>query len=143
MSEHLAEKLHELQIAHDVRISGDFVRIYCDGHHAAEQRQPLQSAGAQAACYRRVPVLCADCASLQTYAEKRRAFCPYESDKPFCSECETHCYSTEHREHMRRVMRYAGPRSFHIHPVEGVKHVMAVRRGKKTATDVADEQRHQ
>ena len=134
MSERLAGKLGEPQIAHDVCISGDFVRIYCDGHHASESREVLQSPGVAADCYRRPLVLCAGCADLQIYAEKRRAFCPFDP-KPFCSECETHCYSTEYREYMREVMRYAGPRSLHIHPIEGVKHAMAVRRGKKMMND--------
>ncbi len=62
------------------------------------------------------------------YAEKRRAFCPNDP-KPFCSYCDTHCYRPDMREHMRDVMRYAGPRSmWHGHAIEGVKHLIE---GKK------------
>jgi hypothetical protein len=130
MSERLQERLRDPLVAHDVRVSGDFVRVYCDGHHVDRDREQLASEGAKLGCYRRVPVLCADCAGLQTYAEKRRAFCPYDP-KPFCSACATHCYAPERREQMREVMRYAGRRVLsHGHPVDGVRHVIAMRRHK-------------
>ena len=128
MSERLQRALRDPEIAKDVRVSGDFVRLYCNAHHGDLRRGPLRSAGVEAGCYRRAPVLCGQCAELQAYAEKRRAFCPYDP-KPYCSACETHCYKEDRREEMRAVMRYAGPRSFlHGHPVEGVRHALAMRR---------------
>ena len=131
MGDRLAEMLADPTIAHDVRVSGDFVRVYCDGHHRESERAPLASAGSAAGCYRRPPVLCEGCAQLQVYAEKRRAFCPFDP-KPVCSECETHCYEPDRREQMREVMRYAGPRFVrHGHPIDGVKHVVAMRRHRK------------
>jgi hypothetical protein len=131
MSERLHERLADAEVAHDVRVSADFVRVFCDGHHADRDREPLASAAAQVGCYKSAPVLCEECATLQAYAEKRRAFCPYDP-KPFCSACETHCYEPDAREQMRHVMRYAGPRvAQHGHPIDGVKHVIAMRRHKK------------
>jgi len=110
MSERLRERLREPEVATDVRVSGDFVRLYCDGHHADRDRKPLVSAGVDEDCYRRVPVLCEDCASLQVYAEKRRAFCPLDP-KPMCKKCPTHCYKDDKRRQMREVMRYSGKKS--------------------------------
>jgi hypothetical protein len=131
LNERLAEKLSDSQIAHDVRVSGDFVRVYCDDHHTERERRPLASAGVDEGCYRTPPVLCDECAALQVYAEKRRAFCPYDP-KPFCSACETHCYQPDYREQMRVVMREAGPQFWrHGHPVDGVKHVRAMRQHKR------------
>lgn len=135
MSERLREKLRDAEVAHDVRVSGDFVRVFCDAHHVECDRAPLASTGVEEGVYRRIPTLCADCADLQAYAEKRRAYCPYDP-KPYCSECATHCYQAEPRAYMRDVMRYAGPRSLlHGHPIEGVKHALAMRRHRaKLAT---------
>jgi hypothetical protein len=137
-SERLVEALRDPRIASDVRVSGDFVRLYCKGNHEDRDREPLASAGVEVGCYRRVPVLCGECAELQEYAEKRRAFCPFDP-KPYCSECETHCYKPDRREHMREVMRYAGPRSFGTHPIEGVKHAMAMRRSRTKLRQAGEE----
>ena len=134
MGDRLAERFADADIAHDVRVSADFVRVYCDGHHRESERAPLASAGSVAGVYRKPPVLCEGCAELQAYAEKRRAFCPFDP-KPFCSECPTHCYKDDRREQMRKVMRYAGPKVMeHRHPIDGIKHVMAVRRSKRTSS---------
>ena len=110
MSERLHEKLRDREIATDVRVSGDFVQLYCNGHHKDRQRRPLMSIGVNEGCYRRVPMLCEDCAALQVYAEKRRAFCPLDP-KPMCKKCPTHCYKDDRRQQIREVMRYSGKKS--------------------------------
>ncbi|GAB4279348.1 MAG: hypothetical protein Kow0056_12400 [Coriobacteriia bacterium] len=131
MSERLDSRLRDPKVARDIRLVGDFIHIYCEDLHADRQRGELVSSGVLAGCYRRVPVLCDECAELAVYAEKRRAFCPYEP-KPFCSECETHCYTARYRDHMRDVMRHAGPQVLrHRHPIQGVRHALAMRRAKK------------
>ncbi len=65
--------------------------------------------------------LCADCAGLLAYAEKRLGLCPHQP-KPACKNCPTHCYLPEKRELMREVMRYAGPRMPLRHPLLTLKH---------------------
>jgi hypothetical protein len=57
-----------------------------------------------------------------------------KSPKPFCSYCDTHCYSAEKREFMREVMRYSGPRSVvRGHAIDSMRHRMEGRRACATA----------
>jgi len=134
MSDRFAEKMRETAVVHDTRLLGDFAVIYCRGNHADEAKAPLASDGAALGVYgARPPVVCDRCADLLAYAEKRRAYCP-KDPKPFCSHCDTHCYTSEQAEYMREVMRYAGPRSLlHGHAVDGIKHVIEGRKAKRTA----------
>jgi hypothetical protein len=134
MNETFVRKMLEPAVAGDTRLLGDFTVIYCKGNHADAVKAPLASDGASVGVYGpRPPVVCASCADLLTYAEKRRAHCP-KDPKPFCSHCDTHCYSPEQAEHMREVMRYAGPRSvLHGHAVDGIRHVIDGRKAKKAA----------
>ncbi len=110
MSEKLRQALRDREIAKDVKVSGDFVRLYCNGHHRDRRRKPLVSPGAEEGCYRKPLVLCDECAALQVYAEKRRAFCPLEP-KPMCKKCPKHCYKDDMRRYVREVMRYSGKKS--------------------------------
>lgn len=134
MSDTLRAKLADRDVRKDTRLLGDFAVIYCEGVHAGAERVRLESAGVEAGVYgRRVPVVCAECAGLLAYAEKRRAFCP-KDPKPFCSHCDTHCYTPEKRELMREVMRYAGPRSItRGHAIDSIKHLIEGRRAKRAA----------
>ncbi|MDA3936075.1 MAG: nitrous oxide-stimulated promoter family protein [Actinomycetota bacterium] len=134
-SNRFAQRMADANVAKDTRLLGDFVAIYCKGNHAQTKRVPLQSEGVTLGAYgRKVPAVCPDCAELLTYAEKRRAFCA-KDPKPFCSNCDTHCYEPEMREYMREVMRYAGPRSmFHGHAIDSIKHLLEGRAAKKAAT---------
>jgi len=118
----------------DTRLLGDFTAIYCRGNHGDAERIPLISDGADLGVYGpRAPEVCAECGDLLRYAEKRRAYCP-KDPKPFCSVCDTHCYSAEMSERMRVVMRYAGPRSmFHGYAIAGIKHVLAEKAAKRAA----------
>lgn len=134
MQDRFAEKMSNTKARGDTRLLGDFTHMYCRGNHRDAARTRLISAGVEAGVYgTRVPVVCAECADLLRYAEKRRAFCP-KDPKPFCSHCDTHCYAADMRERVRVVMRYAGPRSmFSRHAVAGVKHLLEGRRAKAAA----------
>ena len=55
--------------------------------------------------------LCAECNSLLEYARRRLDRCPFGDAKPTCNKCLVHCYSTDKREQIRVVMRWAGPNS--------------------------------
>lgn len=135
MNEKLSQRMADPKVAHDTRLLGDFAVIYCRGNHAGRPRRALVSDGASSGVYgKRPPEVCDDCADLLRYAEKRRAFCP-KDPKPFCSHCDTHCYSAEMREAMREVMRYAGPRSvLRGHAIDSVKHAIEGRRTSKRAS---------
>jgi len=140
MQDRFAEKMGDAKARSDTRLLGDFTRIYCRGVHAGAPRTALASDGADLGIYgHRPPVVCAECAQLLRYAEKRRAYCP-KDPKPFCSYCDTHCYTAEMRERMREVMRYAGPRSLlHGHAIDGVKHLIEGRRARTAAARAAAE----
>ena len=43
--------------------------------------------------------------------------------KTFCSNCRVHCYRSEMREEIRKVMRFSGPRMFFYHPA-AIRHVI-------------------
>ncbi len=128
--------MRDPEVIADTRLLGDFAVIYCRGVHAAVRREPLESEGAELGVYgRKRPEVCAECAELLRYAEKRRAYCP-KDPKPFCSYCDTHCYEPDMREHVREVMRYAGPRSWmHGHAVDGIKHLIEGRRHRERAEE--------
>jgi len=146
MSDRLSERLRDPKVAHDTRLLGDFAVIYCKGKHAGRPRRALATPGADLGVYgKHAPCLCEECAGLLEYAEKRRAFCPQDEPghpKPFCSHCETQCYSPEKRELMRDAMRYAGPRSMlHGHAVDGVKHMIEGRKHRAAARDAGSASR--
>lgn len=90
------------------------LRLYCRVHHAAALGKD--------------EFLCADCQQLSDYAEKRLRSCPFGDAKPTCAKCLVHCYSTERREQVRVVMRWAGPRMLRYHPILGIRHLLDGRR---------------
>lgn len=67
--------------------------------------------------------LCAECKELKEYCEYRLSLCPWGDKKPFCSNCSIHCYNKEHRERIREVMRFSGPRMLFHHPILAIRHV--------------------
>ena len=134
MQDRFVERISEPKAAADTRLLGDFTGIYCRGNHRGASRAPLLSDGVSAGAYgRKTPIVCDECAELLRYAEQRRAFCP-KHPKPFCSNCDTHCYKPAMREHMRDVMRYAGPRSIlHGYAIQGVRHLIEGRKARAKA----------
>jgi hypothetical protein len=80
--------------------------IYCKDHHTQDDGG-----------------LCDSCAGLMSYSETRLAKCPYGQNKPTCAKCPIHCYKQTQREHVRQVMRYAGPRMFRHHPWHALVHI--------------------
>ena len=73
------------------------IGMYCAHHH-----------GGQA--------MCAECAALSRYAQRRLARCVFGEDKPTCANCTVHCYKAEMRAKVRSVMRWSGPRMILRHP---------------------------
>ncbi len=76
------------------------------------------------------PQFCDLCADLADYADSKLDRCPYGGEKPACTNCPIHCYQSEPRERMRKIMRFAGPRMIWRHPCLAVRHLLDER--KKT-----------
>jgi hypothetical protein len=132
MNERFAQKMTEPGVRHDTRLLGDFADIYCSGNHADRDRALLASDAAGLGVYgRRAPRLCVECAGHVRYAEKRRAYCPRDP-KPFCANCDTHCYRDDEAEWQRRMMRFSGPKSWKRgYAIEGIKHALEGRRASR------------
>jgi len=79
------------------------IGIYCRDHHQHGE-------------------LCAECQGLLDYASVRLDRCQFGTEKPTCAKCPVHCYQKVRREHVRVVMRYAGPRTLWEHPILSLRH---------------------
>ena len=105
MNERFAEKMKDPKVIHDTVVLADFIQIWCDGHHSERPRRLAETDGAALGIYgRKRPTLCEECEAHLAYAEKRRAYCP-QDPKPFCANCETHCYKSDEREWQRAQAR--------------------------------------
>jgi len=134
VNERFAEKMKDPKVVHDTKVLADFIQIWCDGHHKDRVRKLVETDGATLGIYgRKRPVLCEECQGHLDYAEKRRAYCP-KDPKPFCANCDTHCYKSDEREWQRQMMRYSGPKSWRKgHAIDGIKHVLESRKYRKQA----------
>jgi hypothetical protein len=134
VNDRFVAKMKDKKVAHDTVVLADFIQIWCDGHHRDLPRRKAHTEGAELGIYgRKLPVLCAECEAHLAYAEKRRAYCP-QDPKPFCANCETHCYKSDEREWQRQMMRYSGPKSWRKgHALDGIKHLLESRRYRKNA----------
>jgi len=70
------------------------------------------------------PTPCAECKKLLDYAFNKIDRCPYQKIKPVCSRCRIHCYSSDIRDEIKKVMRYSGPKMLLFHPMLGVLHLI-------------------
>jgi predicted amidophosphoribosyltransferase len=82
------------------------LHIYCHGQHGTQDG------------------LCAECQELLGYARARLDKCPFVEKKPTCAKCPVHCYKPAIRKKTAVVMRYAGPRMFHRHPILTFYHLL-------------------
>jgi hypothetical protein len=78
--------------------------------------------------------LCPECRELNDYALERLRKCPFQEGKTTCAKCPVHCYNTEMRDKIRKVMRYSGPRMIFRHPIMAVQHLIDSRRNKPVTT---------
>ena len=90
------------------------VEMYCRHHHRGTE-------------------LCDACGELADYADTKLDRCPYGAEKPACTKCPIHCYRREPREHMREIMRFAGPRMLRTHPYLAIRHLLD---GRKEAPEL-------
>jgi hypothetical protein len=87
------------------------VRIYCRGHHQAEEAP------------------CPECTELLNYALDRVERCPWGARRTTCSACPIHCYTRRMQERIRSIMSYAGPRMLYRHPVLAFFHLLELLKG--------------
>ncbi|MHA1521645.1 MAG: nitrous oxide-stimulated promoter family protein [Promethearchaeota archaeon] len=89
------------------------IKIYCNAHHDTSQK------------------LCESCQDQLDYGVKRLHSCPQMDDKPTCASCKIHCYTPAHREAIREMMRYSGPRMTFRHPFLAFNHLFDLLKMKK------------
>jgi len=91
------------------------IRLYCrhaEGNRGAEVRGEL----------------CPACRELRDHAFARLDHCRYGEAKPACRHCPAHCYKPAMREHIRRVMRFSGPRMLLYAPLAAIRHLFSHKR---------------
>jgi Nitrous oxide-stimulated promoter len=93
---------------HDIKILIKFTLVYCQALHPGAKIQaaipaPLQNN------FRKGVNLCPDCQTFLAYALQKRSQCPLDP-KPSCKHCHIHCYSSEYRQKVRKVMSFSGRR---------------------------------
>ena len=82
------------------------IHIYCAAKHGTSRN------------------LCAACAELNEYAQKRLNRCKFGEDKPTCQKCPVHCYKPEMKARIQDVMRFSGPRMIFRSPILAIKHLL-------------------
>jgi hypothetical protein len=86
------------------------IHIYCKGNHNSNG------------------ILCEECEQLNEYAFQKLLYCPFEENKPVCSDCTVHCYKPDMRLKVKEVMRYSGPKMIFRHPYLAVMHLIYEKR---------------
>ncbi len=95
------------KIEREAKILEVMIGIYCHKHHKYPGNKGL----------------CDSCQYLLDYSQNRLNNCPQIDNKPTCAKCTIHCYNTNNREEIRRVMRYSGPRMLFKRPLMAVFHL--------------------
>ena len=67
--------------------------------------------------------LCGDCGELELYAHQKLEGCQFMPLKPVCAKCPVHCYKPQHRQQVREVMRFSGPRMLIHAPGAAIRHL--------------------
>jgi len=92
------------KIDSEKKVIQNMIRLYCRKKHKGAE-------------------LCDECNTLLNYATDRLTKCPFKDEKPACADCKVHCYKTEMREKIRRVMRFSGPRMIIYYPKDFFVHI--------------------
>lgn len=90
----------------DMATLGRFVAVYCRDKHAGKPRERFTYKGVNEATWHGIE-LCEECAKLLAHGTAKRLVCPKEP-KPYCKNCDIHCYGPAYREKVREIMRYSG-----------------------------------
>lgn len=73
---------------------------------------------------------CDDCINLVKYAHDKLEGCKFKENKSFCSKCSVHCYRTDMRAKIKKVMKYSGPRMLIYSPIMAFKHILQSSKNK-------------
>lgn len=98
-------KLKSKRIERERLTIGVMIDLYCEKNHGST-------------------LLCGECSELKDYAYQRLLLCPFEDEKPVCSNCTVHCYKPDMRLRVKEVMRFSGPRMLTKHPFLAVMHLI-------------------
>ncbi|RJQ52763.1 MAG: nitrous oxide-stimulated promoter family protein [Actinobacteria bacterium] len=90
----------------DMSVLGRFVALYCADKHAERPATRFAYKGVEDKTWHGIE-LCEDCSRLLTHGTAKRLVCPKEP-KPYCKDCDVHCYGPGYREKVREIMRYSG-----------------------------------
>lgn len=94
----------------EYKICALMIQIYCRGVH--KNKRAMEGGDG----------MCGECRGLAEYVRERIKKCPFMETKTFCAMCRVHCYKSEMRGKIKKVMRYAGPRMIFYHPFLALKH---------------------
>lgn len=75
--------------------------------------------------------LCEACDAVNRYAQLRLDKCPFGDDKQACEKCKIHCYKSDMRDEIRKIMRFSGPRFLLYHPGDFLVHIFKDKRTNK------------
>ena len=118
----MKQKISEEKYASETKTVNLMIALYCHKKHKTKKGE-----------------LCPECEELKEYCAYRLSLCPWGDKKPFCSNCTIHCYNQEHRQRIRDVMRFSGPRMLFHHPVLAIKHVCQTLKQKRKLKKAAKE----
>lgn len=103
MGNSLHQKI-DIKIEKEKEIVKLMIMIYCKGHkHSGTP--------------------CRSCSDLIEYVDQRIERCPFMETKTYCNNCKIHCYESDMRTEIKKVMRYSGPRMIFSHPIMVIDHV--------------------
>ncbi len=118
----MKQKMSEEKYASETKTVNLMIALYCHKKHNSKKGE-----------------LCPDCEELKSYCAYRLSLCPWGDKKPFCTNCPIHCYDQEHRQKIREVMRFSGPRMLFYHPLLALKHLYQTKKQKRKLRKAAHE----
>ncbi|WP_367277228.1 nitrous oxide-stimulated promoter family protein [Oceanispirochaeta sp.] len=75
--------------------------------------------------------LCQTCTADLNYSNQKTLKCPFKKYGRTCSSCKVHCYDKDHRDRIRTVMRFTGPRLILHNPVLAGRHLFLTLKFRK------------
>ncbi len=95
------------RVAREKKTIEQMVKLYCNKNHGTAKGE-----------------LCPQCNELLDYALLRIERCPFLPDKPTCKNCTVHCYKNSHKQEIKKVMRFSGPRMLKTFPILTIHHLI-------------------
>lgn len=96
------------------QVVAEMIALYCHKRHGTGKKEGI----------------CLECKKLCEYAQARSKNCPFMEEKTFCVNCKIHCYKSDMRECIRKVMRFSGPRMILYHPGMALWHLFTSKQEK-------------